>query len=269
MRKNTDLSLDNLTEVSLVGSGHDDLTQIIHEQSCYLMDQQRILKKLALVKAMAQLSSSGVTIYDAQQGKHIYTSGKFYEIFGYEIPHGNEFSNEAFDEKVHPLDLPELGKNGNKAFEFILSVPHPLRTNYKIVNEYRISSKPGIYIRVIEQHQILQLDCDGNVALSLGVIDISPNQSKPDGVKSQILNFATGELVQIPSQNNNEMVKITRREKEILEMIRDGLLSKEISGLLAISIHTVNTHRQNILEKLGADNAIEALQKAKTLSLIS
>ena len=47
---------------------------------------------------------------------------------------------------------------------------------------------------------------------------------------------------------NNE---ITEREKEIIKLVAQGLLNKEIADLLNISVHTVITHRKNISVKLG------------------
>lgn len=263
MKKNTELSLDAAFQTEL----HTSLERT--ERLFETGNTKLFSKKLSLIKALAQLSSSGVTVYDIRQNRHIYTSGSFYRIFGYEIPTEDQPVNEVFDRRVHPLDLIELGENGTKAMHFLQSIPFNIRKDYKMINEYRISSKSSDYIRVIEQHQILEQDHHGNILLSLAVIDISPDQSKRDGVKSQMLNFATGELVQLPSSALADVTKITRREKEILEMIGDGFLSKEISGLLEISVHTVNTHRQNILEKLGADNAIEAVTRARHLNLIS
>lgn len=43
---------------------------------------------------------------------------------------------------------------------------------------------------------------------------------------------------------------LTIREKEILKLIAEGKPSKEIAELLFISIHTVNTHRVNLIRKL-------------------
>ncbi|MNL60787.1 Regulatory protein SdiA [compost metagenome] len=100
------------------------------------------------------------------------------------------------------------------------------------------------------------------------MIDISPNQTLTD-VKSQVVNFDTGELIKLEYNDITGGVKLTTREKEILGMIGTGKLSKEISALLDISVHTVNTHRQRILEKLQADNSIEALQSAKMIGLIA
>jgi DNA-binding CsgD family transcriptional regulator len=61
---------------------------------------------------------------------------------------------------------------------------------------------------------------------------------------------------------------LTAREKEILQLISKGLISKEIADKLYISVNTVNTHRQRILEKLQADNAIEAIKYASRTGII-
>ena len=55
----------------------------------------------------------------------------------------------------------------------------------------------------------------------------------------------------------------------VLQLIKEGLLSKEISEQLSISVHTVNTHRQRILEKLDVNNSMEAVKYASALGLIS
>ncbi|MDR1762121.1 MAG: LuxR C-terminal-related transcriptional regulator, partial [Bacteroidales bacterium] len=62
--------------------------------------------------------------------------------------------------------------------------------------------------------------------------------------------------------------KLTKREKEILLLIRQGLLSKEIADKLNLSIYTVNNHRKNILAKLNVDNVIEALNTARDFGII-
>jgi DNA-binding NarL/FixJ family response regulator len=63
-------------------------------------------------------------------------------------------------------------------------------------------------------------------------------------------------------------LELTKRELEILKLVKQGLLSKEISDKLYISVHTVNTHRQRLLEKLGANNTIEAIIFATKYGLL-
>lgn len=54
---------------------------------------------------------------------------------------------------------------------------------------------------------------------------------------------------------------LSKREKEILEMLSTGLLYKEISDKLFISSETVRKHVYHIYEKLHVSNRIEAVNK--------
>ncbi len=54
---------------------------------------------------------------------------------------------------------------------------------------------------------------------------------------------------------------LSRREKEILEMLSKGLLYKEIADQLFISPQTVRKHVYHIYEKLHVGNRIEAVNK--------
>jgi len=49
------------------------------------------------------------------------------------------------------------------------------------------------------------------------------------------------------------------REFEIISMIASGMSSEEISKILFLSVHTVNTHRRNILQKTGKENVSEVI----------
>lgn len=57
-------------------------------------------------------------------------------------------------------------------------------------------------------------------------------------------------------------MELTKREIEIIEKISEGYCSKEIAGLLFISIRTVETHRKNIKLKLGYNNFYSVLTYA-------
>ena len=63
-------------------------------------------------------------------------------------------------------------------------------------------------------------------------------------------------------------IKLSPREKQILSLIKEGYLSKEIAEKLFLSVHTVNTHRQRILEKLNVGTSIEAIRYSSNLGLL-
>ena len=62
---------------------------------------------------------------------------------------------------------------------------------------------------------------------------------------------------------------LTAREHEVLELIGEGLTNEEIAGKLDLSVHTVQTHRSNIMEKLGLHNRAQLVTYAARVGLIS
>jgi len=58
------------------------------------------------------------------------------------------------------------------------------------------------------------------------------------------------------------LAKLTSREAQVLERIVAGRLNKQIADDLGISIKTVEAHRANIMEKLGANTVADLLKIA-------
>ena len=61
---------------------------------------------------------------------------------------------------------------------------------------------------------------------------------------------------------------LTPREVEIVQLIAEGLIAKEIAGRLNLSTHTVYTHRKNIMKKLKFSTASELMLYAVNMGLV-
>jgi len=61
---------------------------------------------------------------------------------------------------------------------------------------------------------------------------------------------------------------LTRREKEVLVLIADGLTNNEIASQLFISVTTVDSHRKNLLAKFGTKNIASLIKVAMQLQLL-
>jgi len=61
-----------------------------------------------------------------------------------------------------------------------------------------------------------------------------------------------------------EDVKLTAREREIVDLIADGLSNKEIGSQLSIATDTVKSHVHNILEKLSLRSRVEVAVQARS-----
>lgn len=68
--------------------------------------------------------------------------------------------------------------------------------------------------------------------------------------------------------SRSDMPALTRREKEILNLLAEGMTSNEIAGKLYLSNYTVDTHRKNMLQKFNVHNTQTLLNVVKNLGII-
>jgi len=169
--------------------------------------------------------------------------------------------------RIHPEDLVDKRMLEYEFFRYVDEQPDELKLNYKATSYLRIKGRSGKYIYVDNSTRILQLSPNGKVWLILCCYDISPIQNPLDGIAPRIIDSCTGDIIELQFSERRAHI-LTEREKEILNLIKQGKLSKQIAGKLGISVHTVNRHRQNILEKLSVGNSIEAIMAATLMRLL-
>jgi two-component system NarL family response regulator len=74
-----------------------------------------------------------------------------------------------------------------------------------------------------------------------------------DSLFSQIVDYAVRE----GNSKLNEAVKMTKREREVIELLSKGLTNKEIAQKIHVSLYTVKSHIHNIMEKLALHTRLE------------
>jgi DNA-binding NarL/FixJ family response regulator len=81
--------------------------------------------------------------------------------------------------------------------------------------------------------------------------------------------YLSNEVASVLRKDNDDALPvITRREKEVLDLIAEGLTNNEIAQKLFISITTVDTHRKNLLTKFSAKNTASLIRMAAHLKII-
>jgi DNA-binding CsgD family transcriptional regulator len=70
------------------------------------------------------------------------------------------------------------------------------------------------------------------------------------------------------SENEEQVVKLTKREIEVLTHVVQGKSSKEVADSLFVSKRTVDFHLANIYDKLHVSNRVQAFRRATRLGLI-
>jgi len=74
---------------------------------------------------------------------------------------------------------------------------------------------------------------------------------------------------QVESLRHQKLPKLSRREMEVLRLIAEGLTNAEIADKLFTSKRTIETHRQNIIEKTRVKNTASLIRYAVSQGLIS
>jgi len=74
--------------------------------------------------------------------------------------------------------------------------------------------------------------------------------------------------VDIAKQLSTQLPAISTREKEVLSLIADGLTNQQIAAQLFISLHTVESHRKNLLIKFEANNTATLIKLAVKYNIV-
>jgi DNA-binding NarL/FixJ family response regulator len=88
-------------------------------------------------------------------------------------------------------------------------------------------------------------------------------------ISGQVVEQIINAVIAGTNLEDNEEERISDREKEILQLIAGGNTSQQIAKKLDISKRTVETHRTNIMRKLGLSSQLDILRFAIRHGLIS
>lgn len=233
---------------------HKEYDRLLDKQSFGELDYSILDKHIETLTRFCAVTNLAITVFDNHQRKTVFESDGYKNLFG------------DGQDSIHPDDQVGVLRSGVIALRYFFD-GNKNAVHHRLVRKYRAKIK-GEYRVVIEQMQVLEFDSKGNVWLSIDFVDVSPNQSSPYNIEFKIFNVRTGDVIAPVDEFIDGKPILSEREVDVLKHIDEGLLSKEISEKLCISVHTVNTHRQRILEKLKVGTSIEAIKYARALGLL-
>lgn len=164
---------------------------------------------------------------------------------------------------IHPDDL--AGKHLQELgfCHFIKRQARRRRGDYYLMSQLRMKSASNGYMPVL--HRMFYVPDPSNGAPRLALCLYSPLFFDLPA-RCLVVNTIDGHTQPLGAPEPGTI--LSARERQILGFIDRGMTSKEIAGLLCISIHTVSRHRQEILGKLQVKNSIEACRLARELTLL-
>ncbi|WP_366185572.1 LuxR C-terminal-related transcriptional regulator [Flavobacterium ovatum] len=178
-----------------------------------------------------------------------------------------DFNLKLFFDNIHPDDKQRFVAYERKAIKFFNELDPPKVLNYKLSYDFRIRQTDGNYIWILMQCIPIQSNEEGAI---IRVLDIHTDvthlktDNQPSGLsflglngEPSFINVTTEELFLSPTKE-----LFTPREKEVIKLTVEGHKSTKVADVLMISVHTVHTHRKNIMKKSKCSNWIEFSSKA-------
>src|SRR5258705_968264 len=137
---------------------------------------------------------------------------------------------------------------------------------------------PGVKIIILSDHSseelvfralrsgaegfLLKHDSVDELHLAITSVAQGDEHLSPKVTKKVVLGYLEGQSKGAPS------IKLSPRQREILQLIAEGKATKEIASLLKISVNTVKTHRLKLMEKLDAHEITGLVRYAAKLGLL-
>lgn len=202
-------------------------------------------------------------VFNVFQGALDLVSQEIRIVLGYEP---EEFTVLKIIDSIHPDDKIYFLNFEQKSIKFFKTLPFDKIQKYKAQYDYRLKAKNNKYVRILQQ--IVPIDYDEtNFYRTLGIhTDIT--HIKQEGIPCFSIIGIDGEPSYYNIQDKLVFTKsydlFTNREREVLKAIVEGKNSNSIANSLNISLHTVNVHRKNILNKANCKTPIDLVAKAIT-----
>jgi DNA-binding CsgD family transcriptional regulator len=228
------------------------------------------LKKYAFLQKFIGFMPSAFYVLNYQTQKFQYLSPEIKSILGFEAAEIKSISYSNFLNGLHPEDAVSFNHTFFLRFiNFIINLDDDAVDKFRFSVSYRIATREGIYIKLLDQFIVLECDADNHPILVLGLFHDISHHKTITGYDSSILQLESTSGFNVVNEKPTCPLKLTQREREILVLIQKGETSKAIAVQLHISPFTVNKHRANMFEKFNVKNTSALMSYCLTNSLIA
>lgn len=212
------------------------------------------LKKLPADESRQKRRNSYYFILNTETCEIEYVSKTVMHVLGYKP---EEFTIEKLFSIIHPDDLEYCRICEAECIEVSNGLQFEEHFRYSFQYSYRLMTSNGDYITIKQQYHAIEVDDYGRMLKTIVMQECIENYTiRPDD-DLKVFDNLKNRPINLPSK-----YKLTKRELEILELVYKGYKSNEISEMLYLSKHTVDTHRKNILNKTRlSSSTIDLLNK--------
>ena len=198
-------------------------------------------------------------IYNFSEGRIVYARG-FEHVLGYP---DDDVDVELVMDMLHPEDAPVVARLNQQAIEAMAKVRNPKNLlDLSLSVDYRMRRANGDYIKILRQTAVFEVDKQSGKVHSTFSLCKDISTIKTNGsIGWQINGFDMLEFEAPQHTESHVHYRPTPREMDVVRKLAEGKNSRQVAEELEISLHTVNTHRRNLLERTGMGNTTELVRK--------
>lgn len=157
----------------------------------------------------------------------------------------------------------------------LIDVQMPQMDGFQTANAVK-DQFPDVKILVLSMHndrpyieRMYQIGASGYLLKTASMDEILAAIEK---VHRGELHFSNEVILTVLNYNRSQQghtVKLTRRERQVIELIAKEYSNVEIASLLNLSVETINTYRKNLLKKTGVKNTAGLVRYAINLGIVT
>ena len=231
--------------------------------------EQQLNGYLTSIEAFARTTYKSIYVIDYQKKGFEYVSENPLFLCGHTADEVREMGYAFYFKYVPKEDLDLLLTINTVGFDFYERIPIEERLNYTIAYDFKLKNSDNKSILINQKLTPLFLTSDGKIWKSICIISLS---SEDHSGNIKIYKKGDSQIWEYDLDGGfwktREQVRITNREREILQFSVRGYTIGEIAETIFISPDTVKFHRRKLFEKLEVSNISEAIAHATNNRLI-
>ena len=195
-------------------------------------------------------------VWDIPRDEYLYFSKNAYQYTGYSAHELLNGGSSLIHEMIHPEDLVSYIMINQELRRFMRSLPAGAYQNYRLLYRLRVKkAKEKSYLQLLVEEVILQVDAFGTPVLATGKLSDISHLNPSKGASLYVV-----EVTKTAHTNPGfflykaQQEVLSRREREVLDLLAEGSTNVETAERLHISVNTVKNHRKSMLKKTGANN---------------
>lgn len=221
-------------------------------------------ERMPILELAAPETNTGYScIFNWASMRYSFISDSIKSILGYDKSKFFETGLDFSLSIIHQADLQKIRELHLAIFTYYYNTPPQQRSKLRFSYNLRIITANNSIIHILRQSTFSGFTSDGKPILEyINSTDITSFGYHSHMVLTVDRLSAAGIYVKCYERKfGEEELLLSNRERQVLELARQGLTTKQIAQQLYLSVETVKSHRKHIIAKAGGGNITTAINR--------